>query len=266
MPRIIQITDSHVTARGTLWKDQLDTGARLTRMVQAVNRTGPDLVIHSGDVVETGGGPEGPLQYDRAAGILAGLTAPLRLIPGNHDGRSAMRAAFPDQNWTGLPFLNFSIDVAGLHIIGLDSVAEGETGGVVDAARLDWLAGILDDRPVLLFLHHPPCPLGLPFMDGFGFEGTEALARVIRDHNILRLACGHVHADVATGWAGTTVAAAEATSVQIPPDMPAFGDLPEDRPRMTGVDTLRIRVHDWDGTRLSIKTVPAEAAPDQIAI
>lgn len=261
MVRIVQITDSHVTAAGTRWKSVVDTAARLRAAAAAAQRLAPDLVVHTGDVVETGAGPEGPAEYAAAADALSGLTAPLRLLPGNHDGRDAMRRAFPGQGWDEGPFLGFTMALDGLTLVGLDSVAEGRTGGLVCAARREWLAERLGAGPALVFMHHPPCPMGLPLMDGFGFEGGEALGAVLAARPVLRIACGHVHADVATHWAGTVVAAAEAVSVQIPPDAPPLGaaGLP-----CGTLEPLRLRVFDWDGARLSVKTVaaePAEAVP-----
>ncbi|WP_428925330.1 metallophosphoesterase [Marinibacterium sp. SX1] len=258
MTRIVQLTDSHITARGTLWKDQVDNAARLRLQVSAVNALAPDLVVHSGDLVEMGPFAEGPAEYDHAAEILADLSAPLRLLPGNHDGRAAMRAAFPEQEWQGAPYLNFSADLDGLHLVGLDSVVERQTEGDFPPAQAAWLGGALDDRPTLIVLHHPPCPMGLPFMDGFRFDNGPALACTIAGHNVLRLACGHVHADVAVHWAGTVVAAADAGSVHIPPDMPAFDALPPEEDRRAGIEPLRLRVFDWQDGQLSVKTLAAE--------
>ena len=266
MPRIVQLTDSHVTARGTLWKEQVDAAGLLRRQVAAVNALAPDLVIHSGDVVEMGPFADGPAEYENAAEILSGLQAPLRVIPGNHDGRDAMRAAFPGQDWTGAPFLNLSLDLQGLHVIGLDSIIEGQTGGAFPEEQAAWLENVLDDRATLIFLHHPPCPMGLPFMDGFGFDGGDRLAQVIAGHRVLRLACGHVHTDVAVHWAGTIVAAAPSSCIHISPDMPAFDALPPGEQRRAEVEALRIRFIDWNEDRLSVKTVPAEPSADTAVI
>ena len=45
MTRIVQLTDSHVTARGTLWKDQVDTASRLATEVAAANALQPNLGV-----------------------------------------------------------------------------------------------------------------------------------------------------------------------------------------------------------------------------
>ena len=70
---------------------------------------------------------------------------------------------------------------------------------------------------------------------------------------------GHGHA---RGYAGNprteVVAAADAGSVHIPPDMPAFDALPPEEDRRAGIEPLRLRVFDWQDGQLSVKTLAAE--------
>lgn len=250
--RIVQITDSHILEPGLLWKGRVDTAAALRAAVARVNAHAPDLVVHTGDVTEDGT----PAQCALAAEILGGLRAPLRVLPGNHDDRDALRAAFPGQPWEG-PGLNFVIEVEGLRVLGLDTLDPGQTSGRLDAARLGWLAEALaGERPTLLFAHHPPCALGLPMMDAWPFEGGDALAALLEGRrDVLRIACGHVHAQVDAHFAGTLVSACPALSVAIPVDQ-----------RLDGragyvLDPGAIRLHDWDETagRLAVKLVSLAA-------
>lgn len=262
--RIVQMTDSHLLAAGALWKDALDTRAALEEAVAAVNRLAPDLVVHTGDVVENGDGPNGAAEYAAAAPVLARVEAPLRILPGNHDGRAAMQAAFPAQDWDEAAFLSFADEAAGLRLIGLDSTVPGQVGGGLCQRRLDWLARALDDRPTLIFMHHPPCAMDLPFMDGFAFEGEAALAELIAGRDVLRIACGHVHADAARHWGGTVVGALDALSAQISPFAPSYaaaGHAPD-----VMVEPLRLRVFDWGPLGLSVKTVPATPAGRRIPL
>lgn len=245
--RIAQITDSHVTAPGTLWKGRVDMAAKLEAAVARLNAIGPDLVIHTGDVVEFGT----PEEYGVAAEILSVLKAPLRLLPGNHDARAAMRTAFPGAFPAG-DFLQWSESAAGLTLLGLDTVEEGRTAGRLCEARAAFareaLAGA---EAALAFLHHPPCPMGLAHMDRFVFEGEDLAARALAPHPPLRLACGHVHAAAERHWAGTLVSACPALGVQIPPEGgELFGFT---------LEPAAIRLHDWrPETGLTVKTVPVE--------
>lgn len=252
--RIAQITDTHLRARGELWKGRVDPAAALERAVLALNALAPDLVVHTGDLADSADREDGTAQYAAAAEALSGLKPPLRLLPGNHDDRAGMRAAFPGQV-RAEGFMTFCEEAGGLRILGLDTLEPGRVGGRLCAERLAALEAILGDGPALIFMHHPPCPMGLPFMDGFPFEGGDALARTIAGRQVLRIACGHVHADVERHWAGTLVSAAPSATAQLPPDLPGFAASPGGLPAGFTVEPLRIRLHDWDGDALSVKTV-----------
>jgi 3',5'-cyclic AMP phosphodiesterase CpdA len=255
--RIAQITDSHVTPAGVLWKGRVDGGAALARAVSRLNAIGVDLVVHTGDLTDRGD----PHATARAAEILSGLDAPLRVLPGNHDDRAGLRAAFPDQIFAPGDFLNWSEDRAGLRIIGLDTTHPGETGGRLCADRGAWLAqelgdGAPGDRPSLMFAHHPPCAMGLAFMDGWPFEGSARFAALLAGRAPLRIACGHVHCAAERHWAATLVSACPALNVAIPLDAgrdAALGFM---------LEPPAIRLHDWDETLgLRVRSVPLTPGP-----
>ncbi|MBX2854324.1 MAG: metallophosphoesterase [Rhodobacteraceae bacterium] len=249
--RIIQLTDPHVVAAGTIWKDQLDTPARLTEAVAAANMLKPDLVVVTGDLTDDGPGPDGEAQYQAAAAALSALTAPLRLLPGNHDDRDRMRAAFPSVEWDAPPFLTFTQDFDGLNVIGLDTIIPNQTAGMLCEDRLSRLRGQLDDRPTLIFAHHPPGVLGLSFMDTIGLQQPEGLAAAIQGHNVLRIACGHVHIEAQAHWAGALVSAPPPVSATLP-IAPTPG-----APITFTTEPLRLAVYDWRDGVLSVKTVAA---------
>lgn len=73
---VAQITDLHFgsTPEGE---------ASVTRIIEALNRLKPDLVVVTGDIAHDGLWD----QYDRAQRVLERLTMPLVCIPGNHDRR-----------------------------------------------------------------------------------------------------------------------------------------------------------------------------------
>ena len=94
MMLIAQISDLHVKPPGQLLYDRIDTAGFLERAVAHVMPLDPlpDLVIMTGDLVD-GGKPE---EYALLRRLLAPLPMPVYLIPGNHDARDALRAAFAD--------------------------------------------------------------------------------------------------------------------------------------------------------------------------
>lgn len=251
--RIVQITDSHVLPEGALWKGRVDGGSALARAVARINGIGADLVVHTGDLTDGGDRKS----TERAAAILAGLRAPLRLSPGNHDDRDALRACFGPQVIGEGPFLNWRAEAQGLRIIGLDTLDPGEVAGRLCTARAAWLEEALEgDMPSVVFQHHPPCAMGLPFMDGWPFQGEAEAARIISAAPALRILCGHVHAAAERHWAGTLVAAAPALSVALPFDATreeALGFM---------VEPPMLRVLDWDETLgLRVQTIPVAPGP-----
>ena len=54
--RIVQITDTHIIPRGESWHDNklTDTAGRLEKVIASINTLKPDLVIHTGDIVDRG--------------------------------------------------------------------------------------------------------------------------------------------------------------------------------------------------------------------
>ena len=219
---IAQISDMHVTVDGELLYRRIDTAGFLERAVAHLNALDPrpDLVIATGDLVD-GGAPE---EYARLKRLLAPLAMPVHLIPGNHDARDALRAAFADHAYlppTG--FLHYTIEERPVRLIALDTLVPGKGYGALCAERLDWLEARLGEsgRPTVLFMHHPPFDCGIAAFDGMGLnEGGERLAEIVRRHaNVERVMCGHVHRPIQVRWAGTMASIAPSTAHQVTLDL-----------------------------------------------
>src|SRR6202035_4591171 len=122
---IAQIYDLHIKPPGSLAYGKVDTAAALERCVAALNefKPRPDLVVISGDLADTPTAEE----YEHLKRLLAPLEPPFVAIPGNHDSREMMRAAFPEAPYA-LPSgpLNQRVEVAGLDLLLLDSNVPGK--------------------------------------------------------------------------------------------------------------------------------------------
>ena len=220
---IAQITDPHIKPRGRLAYRRVDTAAALAEVIDAVNAlvTPPDLVLMTGDLVDAGR----PEEYGLLREILQPLRAPVLPVPGNHDERAAMAAAFPDV--PHLPrnggFVQYVIEDWPVRLIGLDTVVPGEGGGALCAERLSWLDARLTEqpeRPTIIFQHHPPFRTGIGHMDRIGLDGAEAQAAVVRRHpQVERVLCGHLHRPIQARWAGTLASTAPGTSHQVALDL-----------------------------------------------
>lgn len=203
---IAQISDLHLRSGGRLLHGQIDTQAALDACVRHLLglRPAPDLLLATGDLADDGR----PEDYRALRRALDRLPMPVFVIPGNHDDREALRAAFADGGY--LPaageFLHYTIEDWPLRLIGLDTVIDGEVGGGLCGERLAWLAQRLAEqprRPTLIFMHHPPVPTGIGFMDTPPFEGAAALKALLDGHpQVRQLVCGHVHRTIHIPWGG----------------------------------------------------------------
>jgi len=203
--RIAQISDLHIKPPGQLAYGRVDTAKALARCVEALNafESAPDFVVISGDLADT------PVwqEYDYLAQLLAPLKLPFAGIPGNHDERELMRAAFPKAAYAfSSGPLNQKIAIGELDLMLLDSSVPGKPHGELDALTLQWLDTMLCssvDRPALVFLHHPPFLAGIWHMDRQNLTNAAELAAIIRRHPRVQLvATGHIHRAALTMFAG----------------------------------------------------------------
>jgi 3',5'-cyclic-AMP phosphodiesterase len=202
---IAQISDLHVKPPGTLAYGKVNTAKALERCVGSLNAfaPAPDFVVISGDLADTPNVEE----YDYLKRLLKPLKLPFAGLPGNHDCRELMRAAFPDAPYASSSgALNQKIEVGVLDLLLLDSSLPGKPDGELDAATLQWLEAALSsstDRAALLFLHHPPFVAGIWHMDRQNLRNSDQLADIIRRHPRVRLvATGHIHRAIVTMFAG----------------------------------------------------------------
>jgi 3',5'-cyclic-AMP phosphodiesterase len=239
---IAQISDLHIKPPGSLAYGRVDTAAALERCVAALNafRPKPDFVMISGDLADTPTTEE----YEYLKRLLAPLKLPFAGIPGNHDSRDTMRAAFPLAAYAFASGpLNQRIEVGGLDLLLLDSSVHGKPHGELDAATLQWLdatLGSAPDRPALVFLHHPPFTTGIWHMDRQNLRNAGELAAVIRRHPRVQLiAAGHVHRAILTMFAGvpTTICPAPNHAVDL--------DLAELREPSFRVEPQAFHLHAW---------------------
>jgi Icc protein len=202
--RIAQISDLHIKPPGALAYGRVDTAKALERCVAALNafEPQPDLVVISGDLADTPRAEE----YEYLKRLLAPLKPHFVGIPGNHDSREMMRAAFPSAPYAfSSGPLNQSVEAGGLDLVLLDSSVPGKPHGELDVPTLQWLDETLaasKDRPALLFLHHPPFKTGIWHMDSQNLLNADKLAPIVRRHPRVQLiAAGHVHRATLTMFA-----------------------------------------------------------------
>jgi Icc protein len=218
---IAQISDMHVVAPGKQLYGAIDTAAYLARAIDALAalKPAPDVALVTGDLVNAGS----PAEYASLRAELERLPFPYRLIPGNHDARDGMRAAFPDHDYLGTSgFIQYVDDSFAVRLIGLDSLDDGKVPGRLCRDRLAWLERMLatSDRPTVIFVHHPPYLTGMGHMDGQPLDGAFSFAAIVERHpNIERVLAGHVHRSTQARWAGTMASTCPSTAHQFVLDL-----------------------------------------------
>jgi 3',5'-cyclic AMP phosphodiesterase CpdA len=215
-------------------------------------------VLLSGDLVDNGDAAE----YATARELLSALNAPLRLIPGNHDHREALRQAFGAHAY--LPPEGPCHYVEGalgpVRIVALDVTIPGKHHGNSDAAALAWLENALRQepaRPTLIMMHQPPFACDVPYLDKYRCEGGDQLAAVVAHYPAVeRIVCGHVHRHMQLRFAGTLLCTAPSTTTAI-----ALRPTPSAQPA-SFLEPPGFLLHHWNAGRgllthhISIGTFP----------
>lgn len=220
---IAQISDPHIAGTGLKTYGHAPMAENLARCVEHINGQSlkPDLVLLSGDVTNNFTRDEA----QRAADILAGFDCPYYLVPGNHDDRNVLwdvfgGAAIPTRTDR---FINYVIEGHAMRIIALDTLWDGEDGGMICDVRAAWLRNCLakgGNQPTVIFMHHPPLKCGIPETDEDGFSGADLLGDIVANYpNIERILCGHIHLLTHSRWCGTIVTTAPSMGMQLRLDL-----------------------------------------------
>ncbi|MGF1700212.1 phosphodiesterase [Photobacterium makurazakiensis] len=205
---IAQLTDLHIKESGKLAYRKVDTVASLKNAINHLNTLvpRPDQVIITGDLGDFGT----PDEYALICELLADLTLPYSVIPGNHDCRTNMREAFSGKASFDHPeYCHFIQSAGDYQLIGLDTSVAGKPYGFLENESLVWLEQQLSkhvDSPTLLFLHHPPMAVGLSHMDVQNLKNADELKAVLKQHpQVKGIVAGHLHRPISATWADIPV-------------------------------------------------------------
>lgn len=203
-------------------------------------RPAVDAVMFTGDLVD-GGSPQ---DYELLKSILAPIAVPLFVVPGNHDRRAGLRAAFADSlPFSEGPFLNYETTCGPLRIVALDTLVEGQIEGRLEPPTLDWLEERLA-RPVdghtCVLMHHPPFSVGIRGLGEVSLVGgNDRFERLVRSYRgSLHILAGHVHRPCQVIWNGVLAAVAGSPAFQLAVDF-----APGDRNPKTVDEPYRYFIH-----------------------
>jgi len=220
---LAQITDLHISLDPAFLDGRIDPRVALAQAMHTLSALvpRPDVLVLTGDLTDRAEAEE----YEMVRDALHRLELPAFVVPGNHDHAPTMR----EQLGEFMPAVDanhacYVVDDFPVSLVGLDTSVTGRAHGALDPERLAWLGSVLEqraDRPVVMFMHHPPFETGIDAMDDCGLlEGREQLAALIARHGgVLGIACGHVHRNIHTTIAGVPVVVAPSVAHQIELDL-----------------------------------------------
>jgi 3',5'-cyclic AMP phosphodiesterase CpdA len=260
---LAQLTDLHIREPGRMAYGRLDTAPYLRAAVLAINTLPqrPKAVVLTGDLTDFGRAAE----YEHLATLLAPLTMPLYLLPGNHDDRAQLRRSFAHHAYLGDDeFVQYSVSLddgfddkaPGLRLVTLDTVEPGQPHGRLCARRLQWLADTLEHHrgePVVIAMHHPPFETLIGHMDDIGLlQGADALAEILSDHPAVeRVICGHLHRTIYTRVGSAVVSTAPSPAHQV------CLDLATDATSAWILEPPGFHLHAWSGPGRMVTHVAA---------
>jgi 3',5'-cyclic AMP phosphodiesterase CpdA len=194
---LVQLSDPHLRAGP---EDQ-GSAAALAAAVERVRAlaTPPDAVLVSGDIADSGAQAE----YALARELLAPLDMPVHLLAGNHD-------RLPERT-------SYAVRCGELRLIACDTTVPGEDGGRLDVGWLEQRLAENAQAPTIVALHHPPLPIGIPWLDEIGLADGDrkALAELLRrSPQVRRVVAGHVHRTSLGQLGGCPVVTCTSTNLQ----------------------------------------------------
>ncbi len=246
MATIVQLSDTHLVSEAGENVKGVDTRSTLLRVLDGVARVMPsvELFVLTGDLAHD----ERESTYRLLRDLLGPRADRCRVVAGNHDDPAALARVFPDASRLA-DTVSFSLAVGSYRLVGLDSHVPGEVWGRIDREQLDWLANELAadaSARVILFVHHPPVPVGRTSPDPVMLKNGPALADVIEaSGRVEAIFHGHIHHELEGRFAGATVHAVPSTCFQFKPDVWPIeidGEAPGFRVIELGDGRLRTRV------------------------
>ena len=159
------------------------------KLIDHMSALNPDLVIHTGDLVDKGRKPD---EWDTFLQLITPLAqkVPYYTVRGNHDkGRKNYEKYFAPPNDSGTERY-YAFDHRNVHFIGLDT---NESIGKMSPQRY-WLEKALaetDGPHIIPFFHHPP--FGITRGRGDNKRVKKAFHELFVKHDVNLVLAGHDH-------------------------------------------------------------------------
>lgn len=188
--RIVQLTDLHVGQEGENTYG-VDVRQNFLQILDKAKAQRPDLLVISGDLCYSDGNA---VIYQWIKSHLDRTGLPYEIMSGNHDDPALLAQSFNREDLLKGQELYFSRSYGARTVLFLDT-----TTYEVSATQLKWLKENLEgiNGTALIFMHHPPLPSGVPFMDSkHGLRNMEAVQEAFFQHpHPVQVFTGHYHVE-----------------------------------------------------------------------
>ena len=196
---IAQISDTHLLPLQGHDPLAIKRADNLERCVATINQMAlqPQAVVHTGDMINF----DQDNSYGLAFEILSKLKAPFFPAVGNRDSQKHLINQFlaPHILPNNAEFCQYRIKLEGADLLCVDTKSPTRNIGAICNVRLEQIDRLLNedrDKPVFIFLHHPPTRIEA-LKNPLQFESVEqagALTDLFDQYdNIVRILCGHTH-------------------------------------------------------------------------
>ena len=191
--KLLQISDIHIDLEGRN-PSGVDVRRNFQRCLTEGLSRGGDWIIVSGDMcVETAD----DRIYAWIKATLDATARPWRVIPGNHDSSAMVARSFSiEEQFRSAEQEVYWREASEHHSFYFLDSAKGD----LSAPQLSWLKANLEQeqKPPLIFMHHPPVHLSVPLMDRGNFPAPDG-PRFLDALRVCRLKVnvfvGHYHVD-----------------------------------------------------------------------
>lgn len=207
---LIQITDPHIGPRRDYRLAGVETYETLRVVLAEIGGLAPppELICVTGDIAADGAADA----YRLFSQQIQFLDLPYQWLPGNHDDIRVIQEGF-----TATPYWPL-LEIGDWRVISLNSAQPNAVGGHLGEDELAFLTHCLGrepEAPTVLFMHHPPIPVGCAWLDAQRIDNAARLEAILLRHtNVRGIFTGHVHQAFSAHWAGTAVYTTPSTCFQ----------------------------------------------------